>query len=477
MPVPRVLAFRPDGSKRLGHRFSQDDLTGDFSGVRLDGGEHSMDGETVAVSSSIAEPKAVDCGVEAAFQVQAAPKWNAGDATDEITEQDRVVIFTPGPPPFTDWILEIEPEEGYQSFAPVTYESLTPGVAAASPNGEVTAHKAGEAVVRVEQGGTVVDHAFSTVPPPGSEVRVFVRHVTGSAARHIHDQVIDRLIGLTPSEDARRLFSVADHAAGVYERNPECWLAGVDTTCLSVYNRDGGGGGTIWRVTAISPRHAVGADHFNYTPRVGNRLRWVTMDGEVIERTVVARRHPPEFYDEAGNYVVSFWPRRPDIGIVVLDEDLPPTITPAPLLPLDIPDRLPNLAVQNQSSYLPGVVINRGLEAIPKGRMQFSQTLGHPWIFGELRTWSNQVGASTWEHYPLFNWEEFGGWGRGLIQGDSGNFSGIIFGGKLVLGGVHTGPSSASNLLTYRDLINSLMSEDGEYELTHADLSAFPTYT
>ena len=81
----------------------------------------------------------------------------------------------------------------------------------------------------------------------------------------------------------------------------------LDITCVSPWNSSGGHkkAGTL-----VTPRHIIGAAHYEYS--VGTVVRFVEKNGTVHDRTVTGKaRHP-----ECRNYT-------PDLTIYTLDSDLP----------------------------------------------------------------------------------------------------------------------------------------------------------
>ncbi|MBR4654482.1 MAG: hypothetical protein IKO72_14070, partial [Kiritimatiellae bacterium] len=99
--------------------------------------------------------------------------------------------------------------------------------------------------------------------------------------------------------------------------NTNCWMHGVDMTCVSVWEDSPPG---EWRIayTAITPQHVISATHVSL--QNGVRMTFQTQAGEVIVRTLVAQTFVPGVADN------DFW-----IGL--LDTPLPPSIKPARFLP------------------------------------------------------------------------------------------------------------------------------------------------
>ena len=113
---------------------------------------------------------------------------------------------------------------------------------------------------------------------------------------------------------------VTDEVQNVsFSYNTNCWMHGVDLTCMSVWEDSPPG---EWRVafTAITPQHVISAKHV--APQNGTRMTFQSSNCEVIVRTLVAQTFIPGVADN-------------DLWIGLLDMPLPDSITPAKFLPPD----------------------------------------------------------------------------------------------------------------------------------------------
>lgn len=135
--------------------------------------------------------------------------------------------------------------------------------------------------------------------------------------------VISRLsaaaINYTP-EQYKPIFSQQIHSTPAsYTRNLSCWAYDLSQqlTCCSPWNL----AGIFTRAgTLITPRHIIYAAHYQLT--VGQPLRFITVDNQIVTRTLVrAKAHPD--YD-------NFYP---DLAVGLLDSDVPETISHCYLLP------------------------------------------------------------------------------------------------------------------------------------------------
>jgi hypothetical protein len=74
------------------------------------------------------------------------------------------------------------------------------------------------------------------------------------------------------------------------------------------------------RFSAITPRHMIGVAHYGYN--LGDKIFFKTVNNQVVEKTVVGRWSANDF--------VTGW--HTDISFYLLDEDLPTTIKPFPIV-------------------------------------------------------------------------------------------------------------------------------------------------
>lgn len=121
--------------------------------------------------------------------------------------------------------------------------------------------------------------------------------------------VMDDLIK-NPSRE-KEIYLTQDHENSTYVRNPNRILPQANLTGVSPWNSDLG---NRKAGNAITPRHIHFATH--YAIAVNATVRFVTLDNEVIERTLVSRQNV------AG-----------DLSIGTLDSDLPESILPSKVLP------------------------------------------------------------------------------------------------------------------------------------------------
>ena len=183
--------------------------------------------------------------------------------------------------------------------------------------------------VTATQGNLSTIRAVSvTLTVSGSTViDVIEGGVDGSARKALTDILDSALSGADPVTQ-QAVYTSQDHAGATYVRNSSFFLSShvQALTCASPWNSSGG---NKKAGTAITERHAVLNSHYRFG--VGTTLRFVTSDNSVIERTVVQAR---------GIFTDVTSPDT-DVWMVLLDSDLPASITPCKLFPSDYELYLP----------------------------------------------------------------------------------------------------------------------------------------
>lgn len=170
------------------------------------------------------------------------------------------------------------------------------------------------------------------------------------------------------------MFTQMDHVGGFYTRNPNLWAttftSSLDYTAISVWNSNRNSG--QYGVTAVSTDDVIMCAHAGMN--VGNRVRFVTNDNQVIERTLtVVQSHPS--YSSSPVY-------HHDLKMGKLDRPLPPTITPMLILPESFLiergwDRTGSISppiptyIPNQSNQLMAYIISMG-QSIYSLRIKYS---------------------------------------------------------------------------------------------------------
>ena len=143
--------------------------------------------------------------------------------------------------------------------------------------------------------------------------------VPRDAARLAASSLDSLLEDKTPSPSTQNFFSAYDNATHTYKRNPDCFAARIDTTCMSVANSANadGTGGNRGCVTMVTPLHGITNNHFGQPYQVGVVHYFVDRANTVYPRKVVKAA-------QAGGA---------DIEVVTFDSPLPPSVHPAQLFP------------------------------------------------------------------------------------------------------------------------------------------------
>lgn len=137
---------------------------------------------------------------------------------------------------------------------------------------------------------------------------------------HMTSEVTSRLEGKTPST-AQDIFSSYTTVTNL-QRNTDCWAHGLKgLTGFVAWNDRVGQEKQIGGV-AITKRHVLFTEHASYV--VGNKVYFVTEHDVLIEREIVATKaHPSNSYGNG------------DFGIALLNVDLPDSIEPVKVLPIN----------------------------------------------------------------------------------------------------------------------------------------------
>lgn len=205
------------------------------------------------------------------------------------------------------------------------------------------------------------------------------------------------------------IYSLQNHTNGIYTRNPDCWAADIDLTCVSPWNSRGGNkqAGTL-----ITPRHCILAAHYNL--KTGDSIRFVTKDNLTIRRKIIAHKVNTDF---ATNI--------PDLEIITLDSDVPASITPCQFLP------------SNYKSYIADN--GYGLPVLYTDQEE-KALVADSWSINSNKSFNLQVPVSS--NRLALN--------ESVITGDSGNPIFLILNGKPVIIGCFTyGGSGSGNALTH----------------------------
>ncbi|XP_046557112.1 uncharacterized protein LOC124266351 [Haliotis rubra] len=238
--------------------------------------------------------------------------------------------------------------------------------------------------------------------------------------------------------DAKKVYTVQDHANKVYVRNPDCWAYDLDLTSISPWNsnlanRKAG--------TLVSPRHALWARH--YSIKVNSTIRFVDQNNNVVDRRVVKTQ------TVSGPSHSSFYGQ--DIVVGELDSDVPNTISFSKVMPRNLTSfRVP------YSTHIPAVSTDQEEKALVDDFYYYSST-------------------NAGLHVPLTTSIRHDYY-ESKISGDSGNPTFFVIDDQLALLFVFTtgGAGGGTSINHYFDNINEIMAkEGGGYQLTEIDLSKY----
>lgn len=367
--------------------------------------------------------------------VEPVPRVTSAAETSDVPDRDALLLRSLGATAVSDYRLRVQSLGGVRLSG--SYQSSAPSVATVDALGYVRHVAPGTATLTYSAGdqSRSVALGFGATGPATQDT--LLGYVPGSLAHHIAIGVDSRLAGKTP-EESLRIYTVQNHAAGLYARNAQVWCADWDLTPISPWNSSGG---PTRAGCLISPRHLLFAAHYQLD--VGARVRFVSLTGEVVERTLAAKRTHPDYQ-----------PFYPDITVGVLDSDVPEGIGFARLLPDDWADHLPALSITRP---LPALTLDQEEKALVTDWASEGTSTG-------FRAPSDPHRASFYEP---------------KIGSDSGNPALVRIGDHLVLLTVWTygGPGSGTSVRAHKAQINTMMTQlGGGYQLTEVDLSAWPSY-
>jgi len=283
-----------------------------------------------------------------------------------------------------------------------------------------------------------------------SVVEVIEGGVAGSARKALSDPMDNALVVANPATQ-QKVYTTQDP----YVRNTSFFLQGTHAealTCASPWNSRQAGNRAG---TAITARHAVLANH--YPLYAGDTLRFIASDNTVITRTVVQAARI--FYSGNGNGT--------DAWMVLLDSDLPASITPCKLFP------------DGYETYLPAGASSVAAYSLPLLAMDFSENgialdLIRGPVVADLSP-SMRFGAPTIPHRLAFY--------DPIISGDSGNPIFAVIGSELWLlstfFGAGSGPFYGGLVSELNAMITTLDTLQGDitgHTVTVGDLSSYTTY-
>lgn len=227
------------------------------------------------------------------------------------------------------------------------------------------------------------------------------------------------------------------------DANSNCWASSVDMSCASMWHVGRGNhedcAFTNTTVTAISARHVIYANHFGYAMSTNLIYYFYGQNGHVYTNRLVA-------YSDIG--------LNSDIGIGLLEHDLPEAVRPAAFLPDDFYEYVGN------GRLLPVMTLDQRETAV-------IHDLNAVTMMSE-RSSLMSASVSTIQARHMF--------GKSFIGGDSSSPRFLVANNELILLGTlwKGGGGSCCNVTLFKQQILSKMNQMAPgYSLNIVDLSVF----
>lgn len=320
--------------------------------------------------------------------------------------------------------------------------------------------------------------SFQAQTKTPSPVYTFFEYAENSLSDHVLNQTVGIADNSTSPPNHYPLYSTFDFTNNIYVKNTGFWGASLNFSGVTV-NKSGSAG--ITSVTAITPRHAVGAAH--YPPSINDAMVFCDENNTTVQRTVVDRR----FADG-------------DTVIVKFNQDLPFSIKKYKFLPSNWTDYLPvnyldittptltalGQTLKTRAFGIPFVMMshyrwddewplqrqNRYAYIVPSW-VQYTATTSLDGKANITQLFGNTLGenGTTFPNYD--------GQPSGIRGGDSGLPCFYIINGDLVFVTKHAGAGSgpfAADYLSNIESAISLLGSEG-HSIQTVDLSGFTDFT
>ena len=325
--------------------------------------------------------------------------------------------------------------------------ALRPTIALVGGDGTLQYQSNGPSLTQAVGPRTCKTVEFAVSQTGGQTKNVWKRYVVSSLAEHICNMIDSRITGV-PADVMPMWTEYPFGTNGV--RNSQCWLTGIDLTCLSAFNSYGGNkkGGCL-----ISQRHFAFATH--YSLLVGNTVYFNDMNGVHYEAVIDQIYVVNEVYDS-------------DLSIARFSAPVPVIIKPAYVLPKNFQTYLPHIPTsQTPSNYYPVAAFctNQYEEAIVQEYIYNILMAKVEWPSNPHRCYKTLEPTVT-SRQP---------YSKDFITGDSGSPSCLIINNQLVFLGGLLGITGGASITEYYDLVNAYLGQTG-YALSDVNLTGFPTY-
>ncbi len=233
-------------------------------------------------------------------------------------------------------------------------------------------------------------------------------------------EVDNRIAGGNPATDLY-VYSDRNYPTS-FTRNPTCWAADIDLTCITAWNS--GGGEYKFGGALISPKHVALAAHAS--PGVGATMAFVQNDDTIVTRTIASM-----------TYIAS------DLNIATLSSALPSTITPALLFNRD---DLTRFFGSIAGTEVPCVIYD-----------QEGKLLVH--AIGSLKQSASDGFRIAW-YTPTEG--DRADWHETIIGGDSGGPVFLVYDGELIAIGTAWTATTGASLPIYSSEVDALVTSEGE---------------
>jgi hypothetical protein len=337
------------------------------------------------------------------------------------------------------------------------FKSDNSGVAIADVNGFVNYINSGSANISfssmAEFNGMINGSLnINLNPVTGVTGYSFFSHPTSSLAYHCKNQ-IDNIITGNPVA-AMPLYSIYNPFSGIVTRNQNCFLNGVDISCVPVYPFN-------YRSCLVTSRHLISAHHIGISS--GFQFIFLGNDNNVYTGTVFSGTDVGDV-----NYT--------DMRVLTLQTDLPATIVPAKVMPTGISGYLPCVYINFPGTRVMGNTVsalNFAGNWVPAVGIHSENTAS---IFVVYQDYLSETyfGASTGPTGGYTKADLEYSFYQNLHGGDSANPLFFIISGQLVLLGTYYTLDRASSIVDDFTGISAVLGTG--YSLNQFNLSGFTYY-
>lgn len=193
-------------------------------------------------------------------------------------------------------------------------ENTTPGIADLDENGMVERISNGTAVIRCFLGEVFSTLRLSVTQSGGSTINGFSGFVPGSVSDVVSSEIID----LMEHGGDLPLFTLMNHVAATYSKNPTSWVSDIDLSGIAVALATNGSNWDQGNAPVnITSRHGVIVRHWQTCIKNVSKARFVGNDGTIHERTITGISAP----FKNGSLT-------DDLIVVAYDSPLPESVAP-----------------------------------------------------------------------------------------------------------------------------------------------------